>query len=107
MYLYIIQYNSYIYFSMTRIKFSVVSEPDDPDEDCEDVGVAYADLKEILDRDRNMENEDIPSKVIGCMAGGGGGGGTGKMAKQKSGNLKIIFNIRANTGNLKISAHGQ
>ncbi|KAK2146667.1 hypothetical protein LSH36_590g01020 [Paralvinella palmiformis] len=43
-----------------RIKFSVVSEPDDEDEDCEDVGVAYADLKGMLDSGRDMENEDIP-----------------------------------------------
>ena len=45
-----------------RIKFSVVSEPDDEDEDCEDVGVAYADLKGMLDSGRDMENEDIPSE---------------------------------------------
>ena len=42
------------------------------------------------------------------VQGAHGQGKTGKMAKkipcrEKSGNLKILFNIRENTGNLKIS----
>ena len=58
-------------------------------------------LKTLIRGHLNVQESD-PTQ------GAHGQGKTGKMAKkipyrEKSGNLKILFNIRENTGNLKIS----
>ncbi|XP_041375657.1 protein fantom-like [Gigantopelta aegis] len=45
-----------------RIRFTVVSEPpeDDQDTDCEDVGVAFVSVKDILEQGRDVKDEDVP-----------------------------------------------
>ncbi len=43
-----------------RIKFMVVSEPEEEEADCDDVGVAYVNIPEILEQKRDLEDENIP-----------------------------------------------
>jgi hypothetical protein len=40
----------------------VVSEPDNDNEDCEDVGVSFVSVRKILESGRDVEDVDIPSK---------------------------------------------
>ena len=44
----------------------MVSEPpeDDQDTDCEDVGVAFVSVKDILEKGRDVRDEDIPSEIL-------------------------------------------
>ena len=49
-------------FFVCRIKFTVVSEPNDEEGECEDVGRAVVSVKSILDNNRDIEDEDIDSK---------------------------------------------
>jgi len=46
-----------------RIRFTLVSEPpeDDQDGDCEDVGVAFVNIRDILTRRKDVNEQDIPS----------------------------------------------
>lgn len=44
-----------------RLRFSIVSEPQEEDDDCVDVGMAYVSIPDILHNGRNVFNEDIPS----------------------------------------------
>lgn len=46
---------------LCRLRFAVVSEPLEEDDDCMDVGVAYVSIPDILRSGRNVFNEDIPS----------------------------------------------
>ena len=56
-----------------RIRFTVVSEPleDDPDADCEDVGVAYVSVRDILKTQKDIKEKDIDSEwqslVLTCI----------------------------------------
>ncbi|PVD20902.1 hypothetical protein C0Q70_19065 [Pomacea canaliculata] len=59
-----------------RIRFTVVSEPpeDEQDADCEDVGVAYVSVRDILKNKADLKDADIdifdvgnPKRVIGQM----------------------------------------
>ena len=44
-----------------RIRFTIVSEPlDEDDEDCSDVGAAYVSIPEILKNGRDLVNQEIP-----------------------------------------------
>lgn len=47
-----------------RIRFTVVSEPpeDEQDADCEDVGVAYVSVRDILKNKADLKDADIDSK---------------------------------------------
>ncbi|KAK7114118.1 protein fantom-like isoform X1 [Littorina saxatilis] len=42
-----------------RIRFTVVSEPDDAEADCEDVGAAYVSVRNILKTGKDIKDEDI------------------------------------------------
>lgn len=45
-----------------RLKFSVVSEPVDEDEECVDVGHAFLDLKELLLTGNDVAEQQIDSR---------------------------------------------
>ena len=47
-----------------RIRFTVVSEPDDQDADCEDVGVAFVSIPDILKKQKDVKEQDIDSKFF-------------------------------------------
>lgn len=46
----------------TRLKFTVVSEPMDEDEECMDVGHAFLDLKELLLTGNDVIEQQIDSR---------------------------------------------
>ena len=50
-----------------RIKLAVVSEPDDDDGECEDVGKAYVSVRDILQTERDLIEQDVDSKAATCM----------------------------------------
>lgn len=50
-----------------RLKFTVVSEPMDEDDECVDVGHAFLDLKELLLTGNDVIEQQIDSGC--CMAG--------------------------------------
>lgn len=54
-------YDQNVYF---RIRFTLVSEPpeDDQEGDCEDVGVALVSIRDILSNRKDVVEEDIDSK---------------------------------------------
>ena len=47
-----------------RVKFTIVSEPpeDNDDAECEDVGMAFVSLPDILKSGKDVIDQDIPSK---------------------------------------------
>ncbi len=47
-----------------RVRFTVVSEPPEGNEDgeCEDVGVSFVSVRDILNNSKDVIDEDIPSK---------------------------------------------
>ena len=47
-----------------RIRFTLVSEPpeDDQDADCEDVGLAFVSIRDILRNRKDVIEEDVDSK---------------------------------------------
>lgn len=52
---------------LLRLKFTVVSEPpenmaDTTEMECEDVGVAYVDMKKILETGKNLKDHNINRK---------------------------------------------
>jgi hypothetical protein len=42
----------------------VVSEPDSAEGDCEEVGVAFVNVRDILKNQRDVREQDIPSELI-------------------------------------------
>lgn len=51
-------------FGVCRIRFTVVSEPpdDDMDAECEDIGVAFVSVKEILMSKKDFEEQNVESE---------------------------------------------
>ena len=49
-----------------RLKFTVVSEPMDDDEECVDVGHAFLDLQELLLTGNDVIEQQIDSKCCIC-----------------------------------------
>ena len=49
---------------MSRIRFAVVSEPSDDDEECEDVGVAFVSVPDILRTGKDVVGAEIPSMCV-------------------------------------------
>lgn len=51
-------------FFVCRIRFTVVSEPpdDDMDAECEDIGVAFVSVKEILMSKKDVEEQNVESE---------------------------------------------
>ena len=54
-----------------RLKFTVVSEPPQPtgpaestEMECEDVGVAFVDMKQILLEEKDLKDEQIESMLV-------------------------------------------
>lgn len=47
-----------------RIRFTVVSEPpdDDMDAECEDIGVAFVSVKEVLMSKKDVEEQNVESE---------------------------------------------
>lgn len=52
---------------LTRLKFTVVSEPMDDDEECVDVGHAFLDLQELLLTGNDVLEQQIDSKCCICI----------------------------------------
>ncbi len=52
---------------MERLKFTVVSEPMDDDEECVDVGRAFLDLQELLLTGNDVIEQQIDSKCCVCF----------------------------------------
>lgn len=53
----------YFVYDLFRIRFTIVSEPlDEDDEDCSDVGAAYVSIPDILRKEEDIVNREIPSK---------------------------------------------
>ena len=50
------------YLVYGRIKLAVVSEPDDDDGECEDVGKAYVSVRDILRTEQDLIDQDVDSK---------------------------------------------
>jgi len=50
----------------TRVRFTLVSEPpeDDQDADCEDVGVAFVNMRDILTNRKDIVDQDVDSKSV-------------------------------------------
>lgn len=51
----------------SRLKFTVVSEPMDSDEECVDVGHAFLDLKELLLTGNDVIEQQFDSRHCNCM----------------------------------------
>lgn len=47
---------------MAFFSFAVVSEPDDMDEDCEDIGYAYVNVNDILEMNENFIDKELNCK---------------------------------------------
>ena len=43
---------------------TVVSEPDNEDDECEDVGRAYVSVRDILRTNRDLVERNIDSKIV-------------------------------------------
>ena len=59
----------YMMFSFVfvyRIRFTIVSEPPEEldDGDCEDVGVAFVSVRDILQNRKDITDADVPSEFI-------------------------------------------
>lgn len=52
---------------MARLKFTVVSEPMDDDEECVDVGHAFLDLQELLLTGNNVSDQQINGRCCICV----------------------------------------
>lgn len=50
-----------------RLKFTVVSEPMDDDEECVDVGHAFLDLQELLLTGNDVIEQQIDSRCWNCV----------------------------------------
>lgn len=51
----------------SRLKFTVVSEPMDSDDECVDVGHAFLDLKELLLTGNDVIEQQFDSRCCNCM----------------------------------------
>ena len=52
---------SYTDECLHSIKFTLISEPQDDDDDCEDMGVAKVSLRQILQQGRDLQEEEVQS----------------------------------------------
>ena len=51
----------------TRVRFTLVSDPpeeEDQDADCEDVGVAFVNIRDILTNRKDIVDQDVDSKSV-------------------------------------------
>lgn len=55
--------------STFRIRFTVVSEPPDDDDEgeCEDIGIAFVSVRDILINKYDVIDQDIPSKSLNVL----------------------------------------
>ena len=54
----------YFLDTVLRIRFTLVNEPQDDDGDCDDIGVAFVSIPDILRNGRDLTDQEVPSMSL-------------------------------------------